>query len=313
MKSLPTAAFTVLLTTLFTACSPEPRQAQTLNLKATLENQLVNRAMAPTPYRAPKYTLFYYSAHWCPPCRQFTPRLVNFYQSKYNPAFFEVIFVSGDRSEQAMKNYMQEANMPWPATKFASATSVKLRQAYQRDSYIPYLSVVDRDGKLLFDASSEGGAPNVLAKFKTMVPEGGAMLNTLNQAQQLVHNKNLQLQEAEQDFQDTLMSIGQNDKNTDQPTTEAKTATVDVEVEPVEESAKSSESAQNEEPTFSRKYQNIELKGTMVTATNRKAFINDGVYKIGETIKNTRYKLINIEPRFIRLNDGKQTIILKTR
>ncbi|GLV36728.1 hypothetical protein CBL_02437 [Carabus blaptoides fortunei] len=41
---------------------------------------------------------FYFSAHWCPPCRAFTPQLVDTYKMlrKKDPGF-EVIFVSSDR------------------------------------------------------------------------------------------------------------------------------------------------------------------------------------------------------------------------
>jgi nucleoredoxin len=47
---------------------------------------------------AGKYVGVYFSAHWCPPCRRFTPKLAstyNFLQATGKP--FEVIFVSADR------------------------------------------------------------------------------------------------------------------------------------------------------------------------------------------------------------------------
>ncbi|RLG30214.1 hypothetical protein DRO03_05040 [Methanosarcinales archaeon] len=45
----------------------------------------------------------YFSAHWCPPCRAFTPNLVKFYNSlKKADKPFEIIFVSSDRDKKAM-------------------------------------------------------------------------------------------------------------------------------------------------------------------------------------------------------------------
>ena len=38
----------------------------------------------------------YFSAHWCPPCRGFTPKLVEFRDA--NKKDFEVVFVSSDRN-----------------------------------------------------------------------------------------------------------------------------------------------------------------------------------------------------------------------
>eukprot|EP00362_Geleiidae_sp_MMETSP1317_P001610 CAMPEP_0201281072 /NCGR_PEP_ID=MMETSP1317-20130820/1206_1 /ASSEMBLY_ACC=CAM_ASM_000770 /TAXON_ID=187299 /ORGANISM="Undescribed Undescribed, Strain Undescribed" /LENGTH=68 /DNA_ID=CAMNT_0047589963 /DNA_START=32 /DNA_END=238 /DNA_ORIENTATION=- len=39
----------------------------------------------------------YFSAHWCPPCREFTPILANFYnEAKAAGHKLEVIFVSRD-------------------------------------------------------------------------------------------------------------------------------------------------------------------------------------------------------------------------
>jgi nucleoredoxin len=36
--------------------------------------------------------LYYFSAHWCPPCRQFTPMLKDFYEVM----LFKVFFVQSD-------------------------------------------------------------------------------------------------------------------------------------------------------------------------------------------------------------------------
>ena len=41
----------------------------------------------------------YFSAHWCPPCKQFTPLLANLYKDiNKNNKRFEIIFVSLDKT-----------------------------------------------------------------------------------------------------------------------------------------------------------------------------------------------------------------------
>ncbi|KAL4228826.1 hypothetical protein ACF0H5_011866 [Mactra antiquata] len=56
----------------------------------------------------------YFSAHWCPPCRGFTPVLAEFY--KANTDKFVCIFVSSDRDDASFKEYFNE--MPWYALPF---------------------------------------------------------------------------------------------------------------------------------------------------------------------------------------------------
>lgn len=42
----------------------------------------------------------YFSAHWCPPCKAFTPLLARVYKTlREKNSDFEVVFVSGDKSE----------------------------------------------------------------------------------------------------------------------------------------------------------------------------------------------------------------------
>ena len=58
----------------------------------------------------------YFSAHWCPPCRGFTPKLIEFYNNekqKRDNINFEIVFVSWDRDEESFKEYFN--TMPWLA------------------------------------------------------------------------------------------------------------------------------------------------------------------------------------------------------
>jgi len=56
----------------------------------------------------------YFSAHWCPPCKSFTPILANFYKEiNRDKKRLEIIFMSMDKTEQEFKNYF--STMPWLA------------------------------------------------------------------------------------------------------------------------------------------------------------------------------------------------------
>ena len=66
---------------------------------------------------AGKVVGIYFSAHWCPPCRGFTPELVKFYNANHEGKNFEIIFVSSDRDEKSFKEYYND--MPWLALAFS--------------------------------------------------------------------------------------------------------------------------------------------------------------------------------------------------
>ncbi|CAF1301777.1 unnamed protein product [Adineta ricciae] len=53
----------------------------------------------------------YFSAHWCPPCQNFTPKLAAFYQTYAREKNFEIIFLSSDYDEASSYYYYQ--HMPW--------------------------------------------------------------------------------------------------------------------------------------------------------------------------------------------------------
>merc|ERR1712150_32594 len=58
----------------------------------------------------------YFSAHWCPPCRGFTPVLTSAY-SGYAAKDIEIVFVSSDQDQGAFDGYYRE--MPWAALPFS--------------------------------------------------------------------------------------------------------------------------------------------------------------------------------------------------
>jgi nucleoredoxin len=94
----------------------------------------------------------YFSAHWCPPCRKFTPQLVAYYnQIAHDHPEFEIIFVSADKSAEDMATYMRESSMPWPAIEYGKLANVPTLQKYVGRG-IPDLVVVDASGKVLADS-----------------------------------------------------------------------------------------------------------------------------------------------------------------
>ena len=93
-----------------------------------------------------KVVVVYFSAHWCGPCRAFTPRLAEF--AKKNKAKVAVVFVSADRSAEAMTAYMKEAGMPWPAVPYKSASGQDIAKKNGLDGY-PSMMIYGKDGKLL--------------------------------------------------------------------------------------------------------------------------------------------------------------------
>ncbi|MBE7464363.1 MAG: redoxin family protein [Planctomycetes bacterium] len=88
----------------------------------------------------------YFSAHWCPPCRAFTPKLVEFRNA--NAAGFEIVFVSSDKSPADQKKYMTETKMQWPTIKLNGDTSKKLKQEHGIRG-IPSLIILGPDGNVV--------------------------------------------------------------------------------------------------------------------------------------------------------------------
>lgn len=83
----------------------------------------------------------YFSAGWCPPCRQFTPMLAEFYQQqRARGKHLEIIFVSSDRDEASFRDYFEGHHGPWLALPHGSSQRMST-SAYFKVEGIPRLMV----------------------------------------------------------------------------------------------------------------------------------------------------------------------------
>lgn len=88
----------------------------------------------------------YFSASWCGPCRNFTPKLCEVYNELLSKGDFEVVFVSADEDEESFNGYFSK--MPWLAVPFSdSATRERLDQHFSVRG-IPYLVILDAAGNV---------------------------------------------------------------------------------------------------------------------------------------------------------------------
>jgi len=95
----------------------------------------------------------YFSAHWCPPCRGFTPKLVEAYTKHLKAKGLEIIFVSSDRDQKSFQEYYSE--MPWLAIPNGDPRKAKLSQRFGV-SGIPALAFVDANTGETINGNARG-------------------------------------------------------------------------------------------------------------------------------------------------------------
>jgi nucleoredoxin len=89
----------------------------------------------------------YFSAHWCPPCRGFTPKLAEWYTQSYQAKGMEIVFVSSDRGEEAFNDYFAE--MPWKALPFADRERKEALSTKFKVQGIPTFVILGTDGSII--------------------------------------------------------------------------------------------------------------------------------------------------------------------
>ena len=96
-----------------------------------------------------KIIAIYFSASWCPPCRAFSPLLVDLadrLQAEGKP--FALVLVGRDQSKQKALDYMKSHKMTGYLIPPEADANKSLCTLY-RVSGIPYLVIVDSDGNTI--------------------------------------------------------------------------------------------------------------------------------------------------------------------
>eukprot|EP00401_Gymnodinium_catenatum_P042562 CAMPEP_0117563060 /NCGR_PEP_ID=MMETSP0784-20121206/55295_1 /TAXON_ID=39447 /ORGANISM="" /LENGTH=425 /DNA_ID=CAMNT_0005360685 /DNA_START=131 /DNA_END=1408 /DNA_ORIENTATION=+ len=89
----------------------------------------------------------YLSAHWCPPCRGFTPKLAEFYAKHAAAKNFEAVFVSSDRDQGAFDEYYGE--QPWLALPFENRDAKEALSKKYKVQGIPSLIILGAEGEVI--------------------------------------------------------------------------------------------------------------------------------------------------------------------
>merc|ERR1712110_778248 len=113
-----------------------------------------------------KYIGLYFSAHWCPPCRGFTPKLTEYYQGGLKENM-EIVFVSSDRDEQSFNEYFGE--MPWLALPYEKRQEKEVLSNTFGVAGIPSFVVLNPDGTVL---TTEGRAKLTSDPKGESLPDG---------------------------------------------------------------------------------------------------------------------------------------------
>jgi nucleoredoxin len=94
-----------------------------------------------------KFVGLYFSAGWCPPCRAFTPHLVEFRNAHSEE--FEVVFVSFDKSNMEKQKYIRKNDMPWPSLAGAGRKDSKVLSQMFQIQGLPTLIVLSPEGNVV--------------------------------------------------------------------------------------------------------------------------------------------------------------------
>merc|ERR1712183_1202371 len=108
----------------------------------------------------------YFSAHWCPPCRGFTPQLAEKYKQLQEAGKkFEIVFASSDQDEDQFKKY--HAEMPGLAIPYSERELKESLSDEHECEGIPYLVILDgQTGKTITqDGRDEVSRANFIQNF----------------------------------------------------------------------------------------------------------------------------------------------------
>ena len=135
---------------------------------------------------AGKYVGVYFSGHWCQPCRTFTPKLIDCYNTlKSAGKHFEVIFVSHDKNRGQYKKFLDQ--MPWLALPFSDGERKKQLAKTLGVKVIPAFVMLDKSSERTTINSNARSAvsgdvkgvqfPWVAERPLRILPDGANLIN----------------------------------------------------------------------------------------------------------------------------------------
>ncbi|MBT9448979.1 redoxin domain-containing protein [Akkermansia glycaniphila] len=100
-----------------------------------------------TPNTKAEYYIAYYSASWCPPCRNLAPHSVEGYNKHIaGQDKVELISISFDQTPQAAKAWAEKEKMPWVIYPRDKAPEFAMKHA---PNGIPTMKLIGPDGKVI--------------------------------------------------------------------------------------------------------------------------------------------------------------------
>jgi len=122
---------------------------------------------------------YYFSAHWCPPCRQFTPILKKFYEITQDK--LDIVFVSRDFDKKSQIDYMSNDHGNWFCIDCEEDKDAAEKQMSEWGiTGIPALIVTKANG----DVVTKQGREAVVSLIKTKEdPSGKTVIDTDDKGQ----------------------------------------------------------------------------------------------------------------------------------
>jgi len=138
---------------------------ETIHAECAQNNLMVTLKDLPSVLRTPTgeevtfdpaskdYIGLYFSAHWCGPCRNFTPVLAETYKTlQAEGKSFEIIFMSSDENDEQFQSYHGE--MPWLAVPLGDPAKEKF-STYFNVQGIPTLVLLKNTGEVITEDARE--------------------------------------------------------------------------------------------------------------------------------------------------------------
>jgi thiol-disulfide isomerase/thioredoxin len=101
------------------------------------------------------YTILYFFAAYCPPCRAFTPKLKAFYDKYHKDKNFNIVLINRDFKESKMYEYIKAQKLEW-GTFYNKKSSKEILASFGLKNF-PTLVILNKNGDVVGPAVDAEG------------------------------------------------------------------------------------------------------------------------------------------------------------